>query len=105
MDATDKDALAILEENGLSLKACFPAMKLDLASIEPFEYAQGITITDITNLDTELESWVEIVADSFEVTSTELQKVITGFKATIVPGALKLYIAFYQNKLVGQVWH
>ena len=50
-------------------------MRLDLASLEPLEYAQGITIEDVTDLDAQLASWVEIVADSFEVTSSELHKV------------------------------
>ena len=98
MDATDKDAHAILEENGLSLKACFPAMKLDLASIEPLEYVQGLTITNITDLDAVLESWVEIVADSFELPSAELLKVMTLFKETSRTGGHNVVHCFLSKQ-------
>lgn len=100
VDAFDIESQKILEENNLHYKVSFPGMILNLNTIETRDYGDEIIITRIDVSSFELEEWLNIVSQSFNITKSELLKVITLFSHLIVPDFLRLYLGFYKKKSV-----
>jgi GNAT superfamily N-acetyltransferase len=99
VNATDSESIKILERNDLNYKGSFPAMILGLHALCSTGY-NDIRVEAIDLTEHAIEAWLTIVSQSFNVSKSELSKVIDLFKRKIVLGALRLYIGYYQDKAV-----
>jgi hypothetical protein len=98
VDTTDNQTIAVLKHNNLHAVGSFPAMILDLRDIEPVDYGNEIAIKEITPESNERLKWIEIVSTSFNVSPSELTRLLDLFIAKLSPSALRLYVAYYNGQ-------
>ena len=98
VDATDIQTIAVLEHNNLRAVGSFPAMILDLSTLETVDYGREIIIKEITHESSERLKWIEIVSTSFNVSPIELTKLLDFFMTKLSPGTLRLYVAYYNGR-------
>lgn len=98
VNSNDTESQKILEKNNLKYKLSVTHMVADLNNLEFDNNNQvlNINLIDLNNHD--LESWLKIVSESFNVPIVELRKVINVFKNDLIPNSLNLYLGLYEKK-------
>ncbi len=100
VDTTDTESIKVLEKNNLNYKVSFPAMIIDLDNLDIPNQNSNIKVQEINFNEQNLSNWVNIIAEAFHLSRIELSKALNTFVTKIVPGKLKLYLGFYENKPV-----
>lgn len=98
VDLEDTETQKVLEENGLIFLGDYPAMVLDLNSVSQSNYGDGIEVKTIDVQNHELDAWCSIVEQAFLMPRTEICQMMHSMQEQVTPGALTLYLAYYQGK-------
>ncbi len=103
VNAQDSESIKKLEQHNLRHIISFPAMIMDFndKKMEEVTYNNNVVVKEIV-LDNELEVqvWITVVVQAFAVSEVELSKLVNKLINKIIPGALKLYIAYCDEKPV-----
>ncbi len=98
VDESDHKTTKLLDANVVNCVGTFPAMALNLTTVEPTNYKSTIVIQEVIH-ESDLETWLSIVAQSFSYQKTELTKAIKNLVQR-ASGTIKFYVGFYENKPV-----
>lgn len=99
IDSADYKSQEVLKQHGITHKASFPAMVMDLESINHKAAPEEIFIKEIGLNNHIVEDWIHIISQSFGAKTTELYQMLTMF-AERAPQAVKLYLGYYQGSVV-----
>ncbi len=98
VNSTDIESQKILETEGFLSKGYFPAMSVDLNTISTAIYNEGVEVKALDLQGTMIEEWATIVAQTFNMQQSEVEKVIHRFSECLIPGSLTLYLGYYHGK-------
>lgn len=87
----------MLEQNGLLDWGTYPAMEIDSTFLQSQSYSPAIEIKKIDISEPTLDTWAQIVAQSFNLEKSEILKVVHCLHSQLKPQALSLYLGFYNG--------
>ncbi len=95
-----EEACSILEKHNLHSIGSFSAMSLHLSNLKLTHYNSNILVQNINYNNELIDTWINVVAKSFNVPDKELMAMLTFLSKKITPGSLELYLAYHQGKPV-----
>jgi GNAT superfamily N-acetyltransferase len=95
---SDSDAatMQLLEQKGLHQITEYPAMIIDLDTIDEISYRSNVHVKEIGE-EADIKSWISIVASSFEMNEYEFAKFAKYILNRSMPECVKLYLAFHDG--------
>lgn len=98
VDAADAQTRQILETNKLYYMTEFPALSLELGSLQHQDYGPDIVVKTINAHTTgELPQITDIISRSFATDVSEFAEIIDVCISHVTPGVMNFYVGYYQG--------